>query len=123
MASPDQARYVAVDVHYPLEGGARAALVAAREPRFARIAEEHVCWLATAAPYQPGRFYTRELPALQAVLTGFGLPVSLVIIDGYVDLAPQGSRGLGAHLHDLMNVPVIGVAKTAFHTASRSPHQ
>ena len=90
MAAEDQAPYAAVDVHYPPEGGAHAALVTAWEPRFARIAEERVRWLASIAPYQPGLFYARELPALRAVLADLGRPVSLVIIDGYVDLDPQG---------------------------------
>jgi deoxyinosine 3'endonuclease (endonuclease V) len=67
-AALDQAPYAAVDVHYPPEGGARAAVVTAWEPRFARIAEERVRRLAAAAPYQPGLFYARELPALEAVL-------------------------------------------------------
>ena len=120
MAAPDQAPYAAVDVHYPPEGSARAALVAAWEPRFAQIAEERVRRLARVAPYQPGRFYARELPALRAVLADLGHPVSLVIIDGYVDLDPQGRPGLGAHLHAHLNVPVIGVAKTAFRTASHA---
>ncbi|MFC7546881.1 endonuclease V [Plantactinospora sp. GCM10030261] len=121
MAAPNQpAPYVAVDVHYPPEGGARAALVAAREPRFTRIAEDRVCWLPRVAPYQPGRFYARELPALRTVLGELGHPVSLVIIDGYVDLDPHGRPGLGAHLHAELAVPVIGVAKTAFRTASHA---
>jgi len=114
------ARYAAVDVHYPLDGGARAALVTAGEPRFARIVEERVHWLATAAPYQPGQFYARELPALHAVLADLGLPVALVIVDGYVDLDPQGRPGLGARLHADLDVPVIGVAKTEFRTASHA---
>jgi deoxyribonuclease V len=120
MAAPGQARYAAVDVHYPPHGGARAALVTAREPRFARIAEERVRWLARVEPYQPGMFYVRELPALRAVLADLGHPVSLVIIDGYVDLDARGRPGLGAHLHADLNVPVIGVAKTAFRTASHA---
>jgi len=120
MAAKDQAPYAAVDVHYPPEGGAHAALVTACEPRFARIGEERVRWLATIAPYQPGLFYARELPALRAVLADLGRPVSLVIIDGYVDLDPQGRPGLGAHLHAHLKVPVIGVAKTAFRTASHA---
>jgi deoxyribonuclease V len=49
-----------------------------------------------------------------------GHPLSLVIIDGYVDLDLQGRPGLGAHLHTDLNVPVIGVAKTAFRTASHA---
>jgi deoxyribonuclease V len=120
MAAADQAPYAAVDVHYPPEGGARAAVVTAWEPRFARIAEERVRWLASAAPYQPGLFYARELPPLRAVLADLGHPISLVIIDGYVDLDPQGRPGLGAHLHTQLDVAVIGVAKTAFRTASHA---
>ncbi|ASW54254.1 endonuclease V [Plantactinospora sp. KBS50] len=120
MAVQDPAPYAAVDVHYPPAGGARAALVAAREPRFARIVEERVRWLDRVAPYQPGLFYARELPALRAVLADLDHPVSLVIIDGYVDLDPQGRPGLGAHLHTELGVPVLGVAKTAFRTASHA---
>src|SRR5690348_7031720 len=120
MAAPDDASYAAVDVHYPPDGGACAALVTAREPRFARIVDERVHRLTTAAPYEPGRFYARELPALHAVLADLGHPVSLVIVDGYVDLDPQGRPGLGAHLHADLNVPVIGVAKTAFRTATHA---
>jgi deoxyribonuclease V len=95
MAAADQAPYTAVDVHYPPEGGARAALVTAWEPRFARIAEEHARWLDSAAPYQPGLFYAGELPALRAVLAALGHPVSLIIIDGHVDLDPQARPGSG----------------------------
>jgi deoxyribonuclease V len=120
MAGADQPSYAAVDVHYPPEGGARAAVVTAWEPRFAAIAEQRVRWLASVAPYQPGRFYTRELPPLQAVLADLGHPLLLVIIDGYVDLDPRGRPGLGAHLHAHLRVPVIGVAKTAFRTASHA---
>ena len=120
MAAQLQATYAAVDVHYPPEGGARAALVTAPEPRFARIAEERVCWLSSVAPYQPGQFYARELPALRAVLAELGHIVSLVVVDGYVDLDPLGRPGLGAHLHAHLRVPVVGVAKTAFRTASHA---
>jgi deoxyribonuclease V len=120
VAAPEHAPYAAVDVHYPPDGGARAAVVTAREPQFARIAEERVHWLPQVAPYQPGQFYARELPALQAVVADLGHPVSLVIVDGYVDLDPQGRPGLGAHLHAHLDIPVIGVAKTAFRTASHA---
>lgn len=77
-------------------------------------------WLARVAPYQPGLFYARELPALRTVLADLGHRLSLVIIDGYVDLDPQGRPGLGAYLHAHLNVPIIGVAKTAFRTASHA---
>jgi len=46
--------------------------------------------------------------------------VDLLIIDGYVDLDPGGSPGLGAHVHEQLGLPVVGVAKTEFRTASHA---
>jgi deoxyribonuclease V len=112
-------RFGAVDVCYPDAGGACAALVVAGDERFAGLVEERTVWLPVVEAYQPGRFYLRELPAITAVLaTVAGL--DLVVVDGYVDLNPQGRPGLGAHLHAQIGVPVIGVAKTAFRTASHA---
>jgi deoxyribonuclease V len=113
------ARYAAVDVHYPPDGGALAAAVLAGDARFATIVGEHVARLAEVAQYRPGHFYARELPALDAVLAVAG-PVDLLIVDGYVDLDPQGRPGLGAHAHARFGVPVIGVAKTAFRGATHA---
>lgn len=44
------------------------------------------------------------------------------MVDGYVDLDPGGRPGLGARLHAGLGggVPVIGVAKTAFRTATHA---
>jgi deoxyribonuclease V len=108
-----------VDVLYPPAGGARAALIVADDPRFGHVVEEHVTWLSTAKAYQPGRFFERELPAIEAVLA-LAAPVDLLIIDGYVDLDPSGRAGLGAHVHAAVAIPVIGVAKTAFRTATHA---
>lgn len=113
------ARYAAVDVYYPATGGARAALVVAGDPRFATLVEERVSRLPEVAEYRPGAFFARELPAVRAVLADAG-PMALVVIDGYVDLDPDGRPGLGAHLHAEIGVPIIGVAKTAFRTASHA---
>jgi deoxyribonuclease V len=106
-------------VHYPQPGGACAALVIAAEPRFATLIGEHIAWLNHISPYQPGRFFARELPAIRAVMADTG-DVDLLVIDGYVDLDPDGRPGLGAHLHAQVAVPVIGVAKTAFRTATHA---
>jgi deoxyribonuclease V len=117
--SPGQPRYGAVDVHYPDGGGGRAALVLASDPTFATVADERVAWLDTVEPYQPGSFYLRELPAIQAVLAGAG-PLRLLIVDGYCDLDPYGRPGLGTRVRDALGIPVIGVAKTAFHSATHA---
>jgi deoxyinosine 3'endonuclease (endonuclease V) len=51
--------------------------------------------------------------------------LGLLVIDGYVDLDPCGGPGLGAQAHAAFGVPVIGVAKTRFRTASHAvdPHR
>lgn len=47
---------------------------------------------------------------------GLGLPV----VNGHVDLDPSSRAGLGAHAHTDFGVQVIGVAKTAFRTATHA---
>lgn len=116
---PRAGRYAAVDVHYPVDGGARAAAVLAGDARFAIVVAEHVARLAEVAAYRPGHFYARELPALDAVLAEAG-PIDLLVVDGYVDLDPLGAPGLGSHAHARFGVPVIGVAKTPFRTATHA---
>jgi deoxyribonuclease V len=74
----------------------------------------------TPAPYVPGSFYLRELPALLAILDLAPTPL-VVVIDGYVTLAP-GRAGLGEHLHRALGgrVIVVGVAKTPFRGATHA---
>jgi deoxyribonuclease V len=70
-----------------------------------------------AAPYEPGHFYRRELPHLLRVLAQVKEPLETVVVDGYVWLG-DNRPGLGAHLYEALGraIPVIGVAKTAFHS-------
>jgi deoxyribonuclease V len=46
--------------------------------------------------------------------------MALLIIDGYADLDPDGRPGLGSRAREEFGVPVIGVAKSAFHTATHA---
>lgn len=62
--------FAAADVHYPSSGGACAALVLASDAAFSTIVSETTVHVEHVAPYQPGEFYLRELPPLQAVLAG-----------------------------------------------------
>lgn len=109
----------AVDVHYPRSGGALAAIVVAAGADFAEVLAERTAQLAEVAPYRPGQFFLRELPPLRAVLAD-ARRLRLVVVDGYVDLDPGGRPGLGAHVHDEFAVPVIGVAKSFFRTATHA---
>ena len=104
---------VCLDVDYRA-ASVVAACVGFVEWTDATAAREHVVRSATpAAAYEPGRFFERELPYLRAALASFGETIELAIVDGYVWLA-DGVPGLGAHLHDAIGVPVVGVAKTAY---------
>jgi deoxyribonuclease V len=108
-----------VDVHY--EGpGARAACVLLRGWGDGDAAAEIVVPVDRVEPYEPGRFYRRELPCLLAVLGRVTEPVEVVIVDGYVWLQDGTTPGLGAHLYEALgrHTPVIGVAKTRFEGAS-----
>lgn len=81
-----------------------------------------VVTLPLAAPYQPGAFYLRELPALLALLERLEAPLAGVVVDGYVWLG-EARPGLGARLHDALGkrIPVVGVAKTAWGAAAVTP--
>ncbi|MEQ1567582.1 MAG: endonuclease V [Myxococcota bacterium] len=70
------------------------------------------------ADYVPGAFWERELPCLLSVLDG--LRPDVVVVDGYVWLDDHGRKGLGAHVHDALAIPVVGVAKTSFAGASHA---
>lgn len=107
-------------MQYLDDGGARAALVVAEDAAFTTVAEERIVLVEHVAEYRPGRFYERELPALEQVLSG-AVPVDLLIVDGYVDLDPSGRPGLGAHVADAGLAPVVlGVAKTRFRAATHA---
>jgi deoxyribonuclease V len=111
--------FVAADVHYLPSGGARAAAVVAADAVFSRLAGDRIAVVPDVAPYQPGQFYLRELPPLRAALDGL-TTMALLVIDGYADLDPDGRPGLGARASEEFGVPVIGVAKSPFRTATHA---
>jgi deoxyribonuclease V len=110
---------VAADVHYLTSGGTRAAAVVAADAAFSCLTADRIAVVPDVEPYQPGRFYLREVPPLRAVLEGLA-EMNLLIIDGYADLDPGGRPGLGARVRDEFGVPGIGVAKPAFRTATHA---
>lgn len=111
--------FAALDVHYnePVRT-ALAAAVVFRQWEDAEPVAEYTASCLSVEPYVPGEFFQRELPCLLAVLEKVQEPLGLIIIDGYVSLGDR--PGLGMHLWEALHksTPVIGVAKTRFHSAA-----
>lgn len=119
-----------LDVHYtnhdsgPCE--AWAACVLLKSWTDSQPTAEFVEWIANVSPYEPGAFFRRELPCLLAVLrriqpNPLELSLEAIVVDGHVWLDDSRLRpGLGARLHQALGgrVPIIGVAKTSFLTAT-----
>jgi deoxyribonuclease V len=105
-----------VDVHYE-DHAVRAAGVGFEVWEAAAAVLELVVRRQEApAPYEPGRFYRRELPHLMAIVDEARKrgTVDVVIVDGHVWLE-EGMPGLGAHLAQAMGGGVVvGVAKTSY---------
>jgi deoxyribonuclease V len=116
---PGRGVFVAADVCYLVSGEARAGAVICADPGFADRVADRVALVPEAEPYRPGQFCRRELPPLRALLAGL-TGMTLLVVDGYADLDPDGRAGLGAHAHAEFAVPVIGVAKSAFRTATHA---
>ena len=103
------------DVHYT-DSHAIAACVLFRSWSDAHADLAIIERLKDPAPYVPGRFYQRELPALLTVISKLIVRLDVIIIDGYVWLGEWDHPGLGAYLHKALgrSVVVIGVAKRPF---------
>lgn len=112
----------ALDVHYT-GTSARAAAVTFSAWEDVSPLHELIADIPHVAPYEPGKFYLREMPCLLAVLGKLPAPPRCVIIDGYVWLR-AGEPGLGHYLFEAMHssIPVIGVAKTAFDGSPHAAH-
>ena len=108
-----------LDAHYGASAAAAAAVLLdgwRAEVPFA----QHRVTLDAAAPYVPGRFKDRELPALLRLLAEVKFFNGLLIIDAYCTLDPSGAPGLGAYLFDALGLPVVGVAKNRFQRATHA---
>ncbi|MDX2015675.1 MAG: endonuclease V [Myxococcaceae bacterium] len=100
------------DVQYRTDDAVAACVLADRWDAPAPLAEWS-CRVSPIAPYEPGQFFKRELPCVLEVLRK-APALEAIVIDGYVWLDADGTKGLGAHLFDALQVPVIGLAKTAY---------
>jgi deoxyribonuclease V len=106
---------LAVDVYYE-ENHAITAGVLFEDWQASTPVKEVVSYIEEVAPYEPGRFYKRELPCILKLIDENDLHIDSIIIDGFVFLDGHCRPGLGKHLYDVLNgrVPVVGVAKKPF---------
>lgn len=86
-----------------------------------KVVRQFTVQVKDVAPYEPGAFYKRELPCLMAALAKVTEPLDLVVIDGNVWL-DDGKHGLGAHLFDAIQKPIVGIAKTSFKGSPFAQH-
>lgn len=106
---------LAVDVYY--EGEAAKAVGVLFNWKDAQPSQVVTAHIHKVAPYEPGHFYKRELPCIEAILEQINMDeVQAIIIDGYVYASNTKAYGLGGHLWESIarSKPVIGVAKTPF---------
>ncbi|MEY3209787.1 MAG: hypothetical protein RIT28_268 [Pseudomonadota bacterium] len=107
------------DVHYPPLGGAWAAGVTCATWDAPTPAAERLVFVPEVADYEPGAFYRRELPCLLALLHTLTQAPSVIVVDGHAWL--NGRPGLGARLHEVTGLPVVGVAKRRFFEGDALP--
>ncbi|MEM8974742.1 MAG: endonuclease V, partial [Pseudomonadota bacterium] len=93
---------LAVDVDYKNDSRAVAAGVVFRAWSSGTIEAVVHQDISAVRPYQPGRFFERELPCILALLETYSRPVETIIIDGYVYLGSDRRDGLGACLFDAL---------------------
>jgi len=108
--------HLAIDVYY-YESKAKAVGVlfnwCASDPN-----EVITTWCHDIANYQSGQFYKRELPCILALLEKINTKrIETILVDGHVYVNNDGALGLGGYLFEALGgkIPVIGVAKRAFH--------
>jgi deoxyribonuclease V len=109
---------VCVDVDYRL-AEVVTACVGVHDWGDAAPAIESVTRTVGPAPeYESGAFYRRELPYVVAAIAALSLTPHVIVVDGYVWLAPE-RPGLGAHLHAALGggIEIVGVAKRPFEGA------
>jgi deoxyribonuclease V len=109
----------AVDVAYDeLVASARAAAVVFGDWTDSATIAEYAVDVGQVAPYVPGAFYRRELPCIMAVLHEVREPLTVILIDGYVDL--ESGPGLGRHLWNALQqrCAVVGIAKSCYRGAA-----
>ena len=108
---------LAIDVYYTDKGAKAVGVLFEWED--ATPIQTIIEYVNEVEEYIPGEFYKRELPCIAALLHKIGSHLlDAVIVDGHIYVDNNGTYGLGGRTFELLErkIPVIGVAKTGFHT-------
>jgi len=108
---------IAVDVYYE-EKQAKSVGVIFHNWEDSKPHDVIVSYTENPQEYEPGSFYKRELPCIQELLNQTDLTkIHTIVVDGYVYLDHEKKPGLGHYVYTSLSaeIPVIGVAKNAFH--------
>lgn len=106
------ARWIAgTDLAFTPDGRQCIAGVVLWDVEGQRVAERHVRRRPVSFPYVPGLLSFRECPALLAVLRGLRRAPDAVITDGHGFAHPR-RFGLASHVGVLLDLPVVGCAKS-----------
>ncbi len=108
---------IAVDVYYE-ENRAKSVGVIFQRWEDSKPLEIITSYTETPHEYETGFFYKRELPCIQELLKLTDInQIHTLVVDGYVYLDNEQKPGLGHYVYTnyLGEIPVIGVAKNAFH--------
>ena len=105
----------AIDVQYDEHDCASAGLVLFHDWSDEAPVEIVQHRVPNCEPYEPGNFYSRELPVILETLESTTHEIDTLIVDCHVDFE-LGQPGLGRHLFESLgeSVIIIGVAKSRF---------
>ncbi len=113
---------VAIDVHYR-DNEAKIVCLEIDNWTDNVSSKTHIVYKRDVADYESGAFYKRELPCIVNIMEFVDLEmVEYIIVDSYVYLDDADKKGLGYYVFEHFDgkIPVIGVAKTAFHDNTKN---
>jgi deoxyribonuclease V len=109
---------LSIDAYYYDDGKAKVVGVIFNSWTEEKPVRIVISYIDKVEDYESGSFYKRELPCIIKLFEKVDLKdITTIIIDGYIYLDNNKKHGLGYYLYEYLNglIPIIGVAKKAFH--------
>lgn len=100
-----------IDVSYDIKSNLSRAIIVLMRPNELKPIHSLMATLPTIFPYVPGLLSFREIPVILEGLKALPKTPDLLMVDGQGVAHPR-RLGIAAHLGVLMDIPVIGVAKS-----------